>query len=266
MKLLNPDMNMDAFFSGLNSASERILLLDYDGTLAPFTEDPAEALPYPGVRDVLDILMEVEGQRVIIVTGRWIKSLEPLLDLRGKPEIWGSHGLERLTPEGFYEVATIGEEALEGLVAADEWVESAGFSGRVERKPGSVALHWRGLDEALRRGIEDAVRSKWDLMAQAWNLQLKEFDGGIELRAPGRNKGDAVRTVCRELSRGAQLAYFGDDFTDEDAFQALKGRGLGVLVRETLRPTAADLWLEPPGELLDFLKRWIPEKNGERYE
>ena len=262
MKLLNTDIDMDAFFSRLNSAPERIVLLDYDGTLAPFTEDPAKAFPYPGVNDVLDRLMEVPGLRVVVVTGRWIKSLEPLLELRRKPEIWGSHGLERLMPDGAYEVEPIHEDALEGLVAADEWVDSAGFSGRVERKPGSVALHWRGLDEAVRRGIEDAVRSKWELMAKAWNLQLKEFDGGIELRAPGRNKGDAVSTVCREMGLGAQLAYFGDDFTDEDAFQALKGRGLGVLVRETFRPTAADLWLKPPGELLDFLGHWIPERYG----
>jgi trehalose-6-phosphatase len=53
------------------------------------------------------------------------------------------------------------------------------------------------------------------------------------------------------------VAYLGDDRTDEDAFKALAGRGLAVLVREELRPTAAAVWLRPPVELLDFLQRWM---------
>jgi len=50
----------------------------------------------------------------------------------------------------------------------------------------------------------------------------------------------------------------GDDRTDEDAFKSIKGRGLGVLVREAFRPTYADVWIKPPEELLAFLARWLP--------
>ncbi len=261
MELLNSNFDIDRFFERLYESKNNALILDYDGTLAPFNENPAKAFPYEGVTDLLDDLMEIPGLRVVIVTGRWIKSLQPLLKLRRQPEIWGSHGIERLMPDGSYEVVPVEEETLEGLVAADEWVDSAGFKGRVERKPGSVALHWRGVDETVRRQIESAVREKWDLMAQAWNLELREFDGGLELRTPGRDKGDAVNTICREIGSAAQVAYFGDDFTDEDGFQALKGRGLCVLVRERLRATAADMWLKPPAELLGFLKKWIRPKS-----
>jgi trehalose 6-phosphate phosphatase len=261
MKILNQNIDIDLFFKLLYKVNKNALILDYDGTLAPFHENPSKAFPYKGVTNLLDDLMDVPGLRVVIVSGRWIKSLQPLLKLRRQPEIWGSHGIERFMPDGSYEVAPVEEEILEGLVAADEWVYSAGFKGRVERKPGSVALHWRGVDESVQRQIEDAVRKKWDLMAQAWNLELREFDGGLELRAPGRNKGDAVDTLCREMGSGSQIAYLGDDLTDEDGFQALKGRGLAVLVRDTFRATAADLWLRPPEELLAFLKRWIPPKR-----
>jgi trehalose-6-phosphatase len=52
------------------------------------------------------------------------------------------------------------------------------------------------------------------------------------------------------------IAYLGDDLTDEDAFKALKGKGLSVLVRDTQRDTLADCWLTPPDELLDFLHHW----------
>ena len=64
---------------------------------------------------------------------------------------------------------------------------------------------------------------------------MREFDGGIELRAASRNKGDAVRTILSELEPDTPVAYLGDDETDEDAFLALSERGLRVLVRRDWR-------------------------------
>ncbi len=66
-----------------------------------------------------------------------------------------------------------------------------------------------------------------------------------------------------EEPRETVFAYLGDDRTDEDAFCALQGRGLNVLVRRERRPTAADLWLEPPEDLLWFLRHWLDICNKE---
>ena len=96
MEILNKDLEFSEFDEKLRSASKRALLLDYDGTLAPFRVEPRKAFPYPGVRQVLNRLMRTQGIRIVIVTGRWIKDLLPLLQLEIQPEIWGSHGLERL--------------------------------------------------------------------------------------------------------------------------------------------------------------------------
>jgi trehalose-phosphatase len=87
-------------------------------------------------------------------------------------------------------------------------------------------------------------------------LMLWEFDGGMELRAAGRDKGDVVRTLEQECGDDAVIAYLGDDHTDEDAFAAVPETGAGVLVSAAFRPTAAQLWLQPPDELLMFLRRW----------
>jgi hypothetical protein len=87
-------------------------------------------------------------------------------------------------------------------------------------------------------------------------MQLLRFDGGLELRA-GRNKGDAVLQVLAELQSDSPIAYLGDDATDEDAFQTLGDRGLGVLVRRQWAPSAAHLWLRPPADLLIFLAAWL---------
>ena len=258
METLNAEIDLQAFFSQLHATLRKALLLDYDGTLAPFHVHPGEAIPYPGVREILDKIMQVPGTRLVIITGRWIKHLLPLLQLKNQPEIWGSHGLERLKADGSYEIAPMEEEMLSGLVRADEWIASVGLSERCEEKPGCLALHWRGMDEENIRKVRDRVMPEWSLIAERWGLNILEFDGGIELRVPGRHKGDAVRTILEETGKGASSAYLGDDITDEDAFKSIKGRGVGVLVREALRPTCADIWIKPPGELLAFLSRWLP--------
>jgi trehalose-6-phosphatase len=87
-------------------------------------------------------------------------------------------------------------------------------------------------------------------------VELLPFEGGIELRARGRNKADAVSDVLARSSPDAVCAYLGDDVTDEDAFAGIRGRGLAVLVAPELRRTGAHLWLRPPAELEWFLDRW----------
>ena len=54
MEILRASFELDAFFAGVSQAEQAALLLDYDGTLAPFHVDPAQAVPYPGVLDALE--------------------------------------------------------------------------------------------------------------------------------------------------------------------------------------------------------------------
>ncbi len=259
MKILNQKIDLGTFYKRIREASQKVILLDYDGTLAPFHIEPDKACPYPGVREVLNRLMKVKDIRLVIITGRWIKDLMPLLQLERQPEVWGSHGLERLKGDGSYEIAFMDEEALNGVVIADEWIEAVGLSDRCEKKPGCLALHWRGLSEGDIHSIKELVEPKWSLIAGSWGLKLQRFDGGLELRVPGVNKGDAVITILGEIEKDYVAAYLGDDLTDEDAFNAIKGKAIGVLVRKELRPTAADLWIKPPEELMAFLHSWLEE-------
>lgn len=119
-----------------------------------------------------------------------------------------------------------------------------------------MALHWRGLTPRTIAAMRHDIRRLWSPIASAHGLALHPFDGGVELRAPGQDKGSVVRRLLSDLDEGASVAYCGDDLTDEDAFEALGDRGLRVLVRPVLRDTAADVWVRPPDELLAFLQRW----------
>lgn len=245
-----------AFFGQLGSAPQALLLLDYDGTLAPFHADPACARPYPGVEEALDALARDTDTRVVIVTGRWLESLLPLLRLSPLPELWGSHGRERRLPDGRMRLTPLDPALTQALAEVDGWAsELHALGALVERKPGSVAFHWRARPQA-RAGIEQALRERMRVRLPAGTLAWLPFDGGVELRAPDCDKGDAVRTLAAEAAPGALMAYLGDDLTDEDAFAALREQDLAVLVRSQPRATRARLHLRPPHELLEFLQHW----------
>jgi trehalose-phosphatase len=245
------------FWPALATAPTAALLLDYDGTLAPFHIDPAEARPYPGVEPLLDRIGRLEKDRLVIISGRALDTLCPLLRLHVQPEFWGCHGRERRLPDGRHSFTPLSDTAQQALAEAESWTATVtALGGRVERKPGSLAFHWRGLAPGHQRALERDLETRFAALAQAGALQWHAFDGGIELRAPGCNKGQAVQQVLGELGEGACVAYLGDDHTDEDAFRALAGRGLRVLLRPKWRATAADLWLRPPEGLRAFLARW----------
>lgn len=262
MKVLGNRAPPGPFFASLEGAGRKVLFLDYDGTLAPFRVDRERAFPYPGVRERLETIRRDRATRLVLISGRWTEALLPLLGMVDPPEIWGSHGWERLLPGGGPpRVGPLDEEQVRGLAEADDWAVSAGFRGRYERKPAGLAVHFRGLPAAESDRLREMASRALSRIARSGGLDLHPFDGGIELRAPGRNKGFAVETVLGEEPSGIPAAYLGDDRTDEDAFRALEGRGLRVLVREEERPTEADLWIRPPEELLRFLDRWIAPGN-----
>ncbi|MBD2772167.1 trehalose-phosphatase [Iningainema tapete] len=256
MKFLSTKLDLDSFFDSLAKAQERLLLLDYDGTLAPFCIKRDQAIPYSGVTNLLSDIRQTQTTQLVIISGRAIQDLIPLLNLDPPPEIWGSHGWEHLDSKGQYTITSFDEATSEALSEAKNCIEALGLMDFCEQKPVSLAIHWRGLQPESANLIQSQIQEKWKELEKKSNLKIHFFDGGVELRISGKDKGTAVESIICNLSKGAKIAYLGDDATDEDAFRVLKTRGLSVLVREELRSTNADLWIKPPKELIEFLTRW----------
>lgn len=233
-----------------------LLMLDYDGTLAPFQEDRMQALPWPGITDRLDSLSTLPAVRLSLITGRSARELAALLPVRHSIEIWGSHGREHLAADGTYTSALLAPVQQEALDALENALQNAGFRSQVERKPASIAAHWRGLGPDAAAQIEQIARSSYQGTGERAGLNLLVFDGGIEMRSDAINKGHAALHLITRFPT-ATAAYLGDDTTDEDAFSVLRGRGLAVLVRPEPRPSQAAYWLRPPQDLLAFLDAWI---------
>ena len=174
----------ERFFQKLQTTGALALLLDYDGTLAPFRVLRDRALPYAGVRQALSDIMLTGRTRVVVVSGRAYSDLIPLLGMEPMPEVWASHGWERRSVDGAYSLAPLPDAAEEGLALAARRAEDEGISARIERKPASVALHWRGLSTTEASSVNRWGTARWGPLVPQHDLELHGFDGGLELPRP----------------------------------------------------------------------------------
>ena len=250
-------IHVESLLRGVAGASRSLLMLDYDGTIAPFHKNRDQAFPYIGFSPLLEEIVRTRKTRVVIISGRDANEVIPLLNIQPHPEVWGLHGLQRLKPDGSVDLTPLDEATSEALAAAENWLLYQHLEHTAEVKGGSIAVHWRGLGETEEIELRGKVLLGWKPIARYTHLHLMEFDGGVEIRTREADKGDAVRTILSEMEPHVPAAYLGDDSTDEHAFEAMNGHGLSVLVRPRYRPTAAQLWLRPPDEVLDLLEQWL---------
>ena len=262
--MTSPDgrAQLDAFIDDLARAPARVLLVDFDGTLAPFHVDRDAVTPYPGVREAMKEILSTGKTRVVVISGREVRDLQRALGVEPPPELWGTHGWERLERGGPHRLRNVPGPAAAALQRAVLAVAELALGERIEKKPASLALHVRGLPAEEAERILAAAAAAWQPLLDD-GIDIHPFEGGIELRVRGWDKGDAVGAVVADEPEGAAAAYLGDDLTDEDAFRALNDlgeaervRALSVLVRTVPRDSLATARLRPPEELLDFLLRW----------
>ncbi len=254
---------LDNFFDTFSNGHTPLLLLDYDGTLAPFRVDRTKARPWTGVREALGRIQRHGRTRMVVITGRPAKEIGPLL--RGFPpvidpmlEVWGLHGAERLYPDGRRELEEAPPETQRRLNELREHLRHNNLGGQFEDKPNAAVMHWRGASPRTAKFIEMRTRELFEPMAKLPGLKLLPFEGGLELRV-GRDKGGAISALVAEAPPGSPVAFVGDDLTDEAGFRAVnqaQGPHLSVLMKPEFRETIADVWLRPPSELRGFLKKW----------
>lgn len=240
---------------GLLSARRPAVFLDYDGTLTPIVDLPEDARLTPETRDEIAKL----GARcpVAVISGRDVDDVRALMGLDGLTYA-GSHGFDILLADGSRDQQ--GREYVPDLDAAERDLGPplAEIPGaRLERKAFAIAVHFRQVDEDRISDVQATVAA-----VAAARPRLRRTGGKkvLELRPDVEwDKGRALRWLLRtlELDRSSFLPiYIGDDDTDEDAFQTVHERGLGVVVRGEGddRPTRASYALRNTEETRGFLR------------
>jgi trehalose-phosphatase len=244
------------FWEVVGAAEHRSLVLDYDGTLAPFRAERMKAYPLDGVVELLKTIRDETETHLAIMTGR---PLEELLALLGDIDIpvSASQGSEFMFPDGRREALVPSERQLERLDRAEEEARTAAPEGRIERKIAGVALHTRGMDPEDAHTIESRICGTWEQDSHDYGLDCRFFNGGIELRIKNVDKGTALNALLENRPAESLCVYLGDDETDEDAMLVLRGRGYGIKVGNPGVPTYAQGRLDGPEDVREFLRSWI---------
>jgi trehalose 6-phosphate phosphatase len=201
------------------------LFADLDGTLAPIESSPDGVGPNARRRRLLNSLSSALGGRFAVISGRGLADLDRVLEGRIRP-VAAIHGLVRRRADGTL-VAPAAPPAMDQAF-------------KTLRAP---ALEAPCIDLAERLATDLA-------------LEVQKGDMVAELRAPGPDKGAAVRAFMKEPPfAGFTPVYLGDDLTDESGFRAVQAMGgFGALVG-TRRPTAARFCLRDVETARDWLVR-----------
>lgn len=250
------------FWTQMSVSSKRFLALDYDGTLAPFRIDRAEAYPLPGIVDTLKEIERAGKTFLAIVSGRPISEVISFLDGLNITFV-GSHGFELKHPGHRITLVNPDSEQLEGLRAASRFARDLELEGSIEIKTAGVALHTRAMEVTRAELVERRIYETWSNIASSRNLRCRRFSGGIEIVAGGWNKGDVVLRLIEEAAAEFNV-YIGDDTTDEDVFRSLPGYGVGIRVGNPEKSSMAAGFLRDCGMVQEFLGTWLSVDSGEK--
>lgn len=243
----------------VQSHPQALLMFDYDGTLVPLAPRPDQAKPNTRLLRLLDNLSLKPCLKLAIISGRALNDLLSLLPL---PRVFlaGCHGRVMALPAGGN--ADLRLQIKLGQPGPDRevWKQigslaqrlAAGVSGLwLEDKEEAMALHYRQAEPSEADLVIDSFVREIEPLLHAHGLELLKGDKVLEVRPRGVHKGLAVEYLLN-LHPEAFPVYMGDDITDEDAFRALEGKGLTVLVGPK-RPSLATFRLPSPEAVEQFL-------------
>ncbi len=253
----------------VNDPAGTLLALDFDGTLAHIVDDPTQAYAHEHSIEALGRLGAVLGQ-VAIVTGRPVAQALELGGFAGVAGleglvILGQYGAERWSATDGQPAPVARPEAIDKLAdLLPGWLAERGADHvRLEDKGLALAIHTRGIDPGVLETLADPLA---DLAADL-GLAVEPGRQVIELRAPGMDKGQALRSLVRDA--GARRVIFaGDDLGDLPAFDAvdeLRRSGIGGLLicsasaEQDALVARADVVLDGP----DAVARWLGELADE---
>ncbi len=213
------------------------IFLDFDGTLAPIAHSPARAAIPNETRELIRELSASAQFKVAIISGRELKDIKEKLDLK-KIIYVGNHGLELEGPKIKFQVP-LAEKYREILrqIKSDLSEKLSPLKGALlEDKGLSLSLHYRQVDKKHLPRLKTILQETVILYRVRNEIKIKSGKMVFEIRpALDWDKGKIVLWLLsrqRFASQGNNILplYIGDDKTDEDAFKAIRRKGITIFV------------------------------------
>ncbi len=257
MKLLD-ETSFQKIIQEYKEGKKRLMLLDYDGTLAPFTRIPSEAKPSKELMEQLEIMAKDPKNEVVVISGRDEKTLDSWL---GKLSISlvAEHGASIKLKGGNWQRQFDIQPGWKDRIRPIMVLFASRCSGAlVEEKDNTLAWHYRNTVPEL--GFTRSRELMNSISQLITNTSLQVIDGNkvLEVRQSGVDKG----TTAMKLLNNYQPDFvfsIGDDATDEDMFNILNKKGFTIKIGNGA--TAADYYVLQQSEVLPLLSKLIYSTN-----
>ncbi|MEP2774118.1 MAG: bifunctional alpha,alpha-trehalose-phosphate synthase (UDP-forming)/trehalose-phosphatase [Fulvivirga sp.] len=210
-------------------AKNRMLFLDYDGTLMPFDNDPKAVKPDKELKELLKNLSSDTNNNVVIISGRDKTTLQNWLG-HEKLDFIAEHGVWLKEQKGDWYMA----EGLDSTWKAEihpifEMYVNKTPGSFIEEKDYSLVWHYRKVETGLGELRAREIISHLKYLAVNMNLQVLEGNKVVEIKNIEVNKGKAA---SRWVQKGKPdfIMAIGDDWTDEDTFKAMPEEAYNIKV------------------------------------
>ncbi|MFH1288685.1 MAG: trehalose-phosphatase [bacterium] len=237
-----------------------LIFCDYDGTLTPIAETPDKAVIPKNTKELLEKLSGLSDSKIIIISGRTVKDLKNRIQL--KNIIYsGNHGLE-INGYGFEFKAVVSRKYKNVLkiIKNDLVSKLSNINGiLLENKEFSLSVHYRLVNKKDIPSVKAAINNAVFLYEKNKQIKVKEGKKVFEIMSPIEwDKGKAVLRILRRQryllkKKNVFPIYFGDDNTDEDAFNVLGNKGLTIFVGKP-RLSKAKYYVKDTKEVAKTLK------------
>ncbi len=214
--------------SHYKAANNRLIVLDYDGTLMGFKADPQAVVPDDQLISLLKGLRDAEGNKLVVSSGRDKDTLNKWLGTLGF-DMAAEHGVWMKTQDSWKEAPGLTDSWKPQIRAVLENLVERTPGSFIEEKNYSIAWHYRNIDRDLG---EKRVREFRDMLLYLTaNLDLQVLEGNkvVEIKNAGVNKGKAISNWI-EADNYDFLLTIGDDHTDEDTFNAMPAEAYTIKV------------------------------------
>ncbi|SBW06646.1 bifunctional alpha,alpha-trehalose-phosphate synthase (UDP-forming)/trehalose-phosphatase [uncultured Dysgonomonas sp.] len=222
--------NFDIIKQAYDKAQNRLIILDYDGTLSPFRKEPMQAYPTPDLLKILEELSTYQGNHVVISSGRDKQTLDK----------WLGHLSIGLAAEhgAFYREGGVWYQSAQKV----EWDEEIPniIKQTVKRTPRSkmevkdtaLVWHYRNVDIWLADlRVTQLINALLNPCARR-NLQIMKGNKIVEVKYGDISKGSEARRLIEKGSYDFIMAI-GDDTTDEEMFLALPQDAITIKVGQS---------------------------------
>lgn len=241
------------------TAETVLLATDFDGTLAPFQDDPSTSRPYAGATTALRAAADLPGVTVALVSGRDLEVLQQLSELADDDRIVfiGTHGAQSSRIAGSGLLTGPQQVLLESVGIALAEVAAAHPGSRLEHKPAAAVLHTRGMAKPENARALAAAESV------AANLEGVHLLRGKDVRELGvidADKGSALQALADEIG-ATHVVYLGDDVTDECAFRVFTDRERHLMIKVGAGPSAAGHRVADVPEAVAVLQEFVTQRR-----